>query len=294
MRSKVRPFEDPRITAWSTGSMHSSNWSPLLRLTGSPRRFARSLSIAAQKGPRMAALRAAEPRTRAAFADFTILQDGCDLPPRKFDTAPPGYWGGLRHVSPDGSAVFDAPIVDRLIRFQPFFPSCMVADRLFLLDVGGWDVSVGRVVGTDFATALLLAEHTPFGVVPRPLVRIRKHAGNYSADVQAMNLGDATILEHVLRRRPSLRPHAATIRESAARRRADALHIAFGRHDHAAVRRIYAQLPRPHRAWRTRLKLGVSVLPEPLRRLLGATLLALGSWGAGRKRDSGPRALPGG
>ncbi|MFC0406736.1 glycosyltransferase family 2 protein [Roseomonas elaeocarpi] len=232
----------------------------------------------------MAALWAAEPRTRVAFANFTILQDGQHGTARKFDAAPPGYWGGLRPVTPDGGAVFDAPIVDRLIHFQPFFPSCMVADRRFLLGIGGWDASVGRVVGTDFATALLLAEHAPFGVVSRPLVEIRKHAGNYSADVQAMNLGDAAILEHVLRRRPSLVQHAAAIRDSAARRRADALDIAFGRHDHAAVRQIYAQLPGGHRGWRTRLKLGVSTLPPPLPRFLGGTLLALGSWRAGGGR----------
>ncbi|MBP0496106.1 glycosyltransferase family 2 protein [Pararoseomonas indoligenes] len=231
----------------------------------------------------MADLWAAEPRTRVAYADFTILQDGSDTTARKFDAAPPGYWDSLRRVTPDGSAVFDSPIVDRLIRFQPFFPSCLVADRLFLLDIGGWDVSVGRIIGTDFATALLLAEHTPFGVVPQPLVQIRKHAGNYSADVQAMNLGDAVILEHVLQRRPSLIPYAAAIRNSAARRRADALHIAFSRQDHAAVRRIYTQLATPQREWRTTLKLGVSALPQPLSRFLGGTLLALGSWHARRK-----------
>ncbi|MCR0985112.1 glycosyltransferase family 2 protein [Roseomonas populi] len=231
----------------------------------------------------MAALWAAEPRTRVAFANFTILHDEKHDAARKFDAAPPGFWDGLRPLGPD-SAVFDSPVVDRLIRFQPFFPSCMVADRLFLLGIGGWDASVGRIVGTDFATVLLLAEHAPFGVVTRPLVEIRKHAGNYSADVQAMNLGDAAILEHVLQRRPSLLQHAAAIRESAAHRRASALDIAFGRHDHEAVRRIYAQLPRPHRGWRTKLKLGVSALPRPLPRFLGGTLLALGSWRAGNNR----------
>ncbi|PZW46780.1 glycosyl transferase family 2 [Humitalea rosea] len=236
----------------------------------------------------MAVLWVAEPRTRVAFADFAIIRDGRWQDARKFDAAPAGFWSGLRRVGCSGLGVFDSPIVERLIRFQPFFPSCMVAERRFLLGIGGWDTSVGRIMGTDFATALLLAEHAPFGVVrdspleavPQPLVGIRKHANNFSADVQAMNLGDAAILEHVLARRPSLARHAAAIRDSVARRRADALELAFARHDHDSVRRIYPLLPPTHRRWPLRLKAGVSAMPVPLRERIGRTLLALGTWRA--------------
>lgn len=236
----------------------------------------------------MAMLWIAEPRTRVAFADFVIIRDGQWQPARKFDAAPAGYWRDLRKLGCGELGVFDTPIVERLIRFQPFFPSCMVADRRFLCGLGGWDTSVGRIMGTDFATALLLAEHTPFGVlrdspldtVQQPLVGIRKHAENFSADVQAMNLGDAAILEHVLARRPSLRPHAAAIRDSILRRRMDALELAFARQDHASVRQIYPLLPSSHRRWPLRIKAGVSAMPLPLRGGLSRALLALGTWRA--------------
>ena len=227
----------------------------------------------------MSALWRAEPRMRVAFGNFRLLRDGNVSAQTKFDEAPDGFWDGLRELAP-GMAVFDAPLVERVIGFQPFFPSCMVADRGFLVGLGGWDVSVGRTVGTDFATILLLAEHAPFGILRDPLVSIRKHAGNYSADVQAMNLGDAAILEHVLARRPSLAGLATAIERSVARRRAQALDLAFARHDHAAVTRIYRQLPADARGWRAWAKASASALPRAIRRPLMQGLLAAGSWRA--------------
>ena len=242
----------------------------------------------------MSALWQAEPATRVAFSDFRILREGVLEERRKFDTAPAGFWSDLHELAP-GLAVFTAPIVERVITFQPFFSSCIVVDRAFLLDLGGWDTSVGRVVGTDFATILLLAEHVPFGVVDQPLVAIRKHGGNFSGDVQAMNLGDATILEHVLARRRSLAGHAGLIAASVAERRAGALDIAFSRLDFAAVRAIFALLPQERQIGRARLKAAVARLPGPLRGAVARGLLALGSAAArGEVADRIAPVVPGG
>lgn len=228
----------------------------------------------------MAGLWRREPGLRVAFSDFDIIRDRHWQGGSKFAAAPAAFWSGLRPLGPQGAAAFDVPIVERLLRFQPFFPSCMVADRQALVQLGGWDTSVGRIVGTDFATALLLAEHPPFGVLRRALVGIRKHAGNYSADVQAMNLGDAAILAHVLARRPSLAPHATAIRASIAERRAQALDLAFARQDFAAVRASFVLLPPAGRRLSARVKHAVAGLPAPLRRVLSGVLLRAGSWRA--------------
>ena len=225
----------------------------------------------------MAKLWHVEPRLRVAFADFVLLRDGVFASTTKFADAPSGFWAGQRMLGPDGLAVFDQEIVARVIGFQPFFPSAMAADRDFLLSIGGWDASVGRVVGTDFATILLLCEYPPIGIIHRPLVAIRKHAGGHSADVQAMNLGDAAILEHVLARRPSLQVLNGLIGESVARRRLQALDIAFARQDHQAVRAIDRLLPRPRKAWSARLKTQIAGWPAPLRGIAARGLLALGT-----------------
>jgi hypothetical protein len=225
----------------------------------------------------MAALWAAEPATRCAYADFATIMDGVWTPTSKFAAAPPDFWRGLRASGPR-LGWFDAPIVDRLIGYQPFFPSCMVVDRAFFLEIGGWDEGVSRIVGTDFATALRVAEHPPIGVLRGPpLVGIRKHRGGFSADVQAMNLGDSRILEHVLATRPSMAAHAVAIRRSITTRRLGALSTAFARRDFGAVQEIQTLLPPGPRPASARVKCWVASLPDPLRDPLATSLLAAGS-----------------
>jgi glycosyltransferase involved in cell wall biosynthesis len=229
----------------------------------------------------MAALWAAEPATRCAYADFAIIEGGVWTPGGKFTAAPQDFWRGLRTSGPN-LGWFDEPIVDRLIGFQPFFPSCMVVDRAFFLGIGGWDEGVSRIVGTDFATALRVAEHPPLGILRGPpLVGIRKHGGGFSADVQAMNLGDSRILEYVLATRPSMAAHAALIRQSVAARRLGALDTAFARRDFSAVQEIETLLPPAARPPAARVKCWVASLPAPLRDPLAAGLLAAGSAAAG-------------
>lgn len=217
-----------------------------------------------------------EPRTRAAYSDFVILRNGIWEEKGKFSNAPSGFWSDLRPIGTH-LGIFDFPIVPRLIGFQPFFQSCLVVDRRFFLEIGAWDENVSRIVGGDFATTLRLGEHPHFGIIQRPLVGIRKHAGNYSADVQKMNLGDALVLERVLNDRPSLLPYATLIRTSIARRRQEALSTAFSTKDFSAVLQIYGLLPSDARNKSTRIKHAVANLPTPFSRSMAAMLDVAGS-----------------
>jgi len=226
----------------------------------------------------------AEPAMRAGYANFRIVREGRWQRADKFADAPAGYWDGMRELG-GPLAAFDRPILDRLIRFQPFFPSCLVVDRGFFTGIGGWDERVARTVGMDFATTLRIGEHAPLGVVRRPLVGIRKHDGNYSGDVQRMNLGDAEVLERILPYRPALAPFAGEIRASIARRRREALDTAFARRDFRAVREIDAMLPGRARGAQ-RAKAMVARLPGPLSRLAAGALLGLGSLRSAASRNS--------
>ncbi|MDW8444470.1 MAG: glycosyltransferase family A protein [Acetobacteraceae bacterium] len=225
---------------------------------------------------RMSALWEREPELTAAYANFRIVEGGVWRERTKFDDAPEGYWRDLRKVG-DEAGVFDRPVVDLLIRFMPFFPSALVvhADRFRAL--GAWDAAVNRWMSQDLATALRLAEHPPLGVLLAPTVGIRKHPGNFSADVQKVNLGDARVLDYVLATRPSLAPHAEAIRASIVRRRLDALELAFARRDWAGVREILALLPAEAVRGKRRLKARIAALPSALREPLARGLLALGT-----------------
>ncbi len=212
----------------------------------------------------MAGLWRSAPGLAAGYANFQAIHDEVWSGRTKFDDAPERFWDGLRPITPE-CFVFDEPIVERLLKFQPFFPSAMTVDRAVFLNDGGWDETVSRIVGTDFATALRMAER-PLGIIKQPLVGIRRHPGNFSGDVQAMNLGDASILEHVLATRASSERYRDTILKSIADRRAAAADTAFDRRDFAAVQRIQSALPATHRPFRRRVKAWISGLPGPLAR----------------------------
>jgi hypothetical protein len=190
----------------------------------------------------------------------------------KFAGAPDRFWSGLRPTGPD-AGVFDQPVADRLLAFQPFFPSCMMVDRAAFLAAGGWDEAVSRSVGCDLATTLRVAARAPLGVVRRPLVAIRKHASNFSGDTEKMNLGDTHVLEHVLRTRPELAHLRQAIGDSIARRRRDALDSAFSRRDFAAVREIYRLLPADGKSAKDGIKRAIAALPSPLG-MFAATLVS--------------------
>lgn len=264
-----------------------------LRIANSGELVARNTGIAQAKGAliafcdsddlwrpdhlaRMAELWRHEPRITAAYANFRIVRDGVWAERDKFADAPPGYWQDLRPVA-SGLSLFDRPIVDLLIRFMPLFPSAMVVRADAFRALGCWDEAVNRSMSQDFATALRVAEHPPLGLVLDPTVGIRKHAGNFSADTQKMNLGDAAILDYVLRTRPSIAPHAEAIRASIRERRCAALEIAFARRDFAAVESIRALLADGALPQRIRLKAAVAALPGPLRTVTARLLLAAGS-----------------
>jgi glycosyltransferase involved in cell wall biosynthesis len=217
----------------------------------------------------LAALWQSTPTLFAGYANFRILRNNTLSTETKFDSAPANFWQDLQKTSAE-SGIFTTPIVERLLKFQPLFPSCMMVSREKFATAGGWDEGASRLVGSDFATALRVAANPPIGIVQRPLVAIRKHAGNISADTEKMNLGDALVLEYVLRTRPELAPLAPQFHRSIALRRQAALDSAFSRRDFAAFRAIYALLPPGARIPKHRAKHAIATLPAPLNRLAAA------------------------
>jgi glycosyltransferase involved in cell wall biosynthesis len=218
----------------------------------------------------MAAQWQTTPDLFACYANFRILRNGTQSIETKFDSAPKDFWQDMQQTHQE-AGIFTTPIVERLLKFQPFFPSCMMVSREKFTAAGGWDEGASRLVGCDFATALRVAANPPIGIVQRPLVSIRKHVSNFSGDTEKMNLGDALVLEHVLRTRPELAPLAPQFHQSMAIRRQAALDSAFSRRDFAAVRSIYAMLPPAARIPKQRAKRAIAALPAPLNRL-AATL----------------------
>ncbi len=234
----------------------------------------------------MVALWAIKPDMLAAYADFIEIGPHAGSARGKFAQAPAAFWADLQaHPGSPAFGWFDRPFVGRLLAYQPFFPSAMVVARDRFLALGGWDESVSRIVGGDFATALRIAEHPPVGVCRRPLVGIRKHGGNFSADVLRMNLGDARVLETVLAARPSLAAYEPEVRASVAARRRQAFDAAFAQGDFILAAEISGLLRRVGRrpgGVKHRAKHRLNQLPPVLRDPICRGLVAMSSETASR------------
>lgn len=214
-----------------------------------------------------------EPRLLLAYGDTVPLKGDVWGVERSFASAPAGFWDGQRSLGPLLS-VFNRPPMLRLLDFQPFLPSGLVANRAFLEAVGGWDITSGQHAGSDFATALRLARHAPFGIMHQAMVGVRPEAEG-PAHAQAVNMAEASVLEHALACDEGLRPQAGAIRAAIIRRRQAALDIAFTRRDFAAMQEIAVLLPWKERRSPTRLKLGLAALTAPLRRAGGTAFFGL-------------------
>ena len=236
------------------------------------------------------------PDLTVSYSNFALVRDGVWSAETKFQRAPAGFWRDLTWVGRDLGRI-DQSLAERLIEFQPFFPTGMIVHRTRFIELGGWDDSVDRVVGSDFATALRAVAHPPVGIMQQPLVGIRKHPENLSGNTEKMNLGNARVLEHVLATRPELATYARQIHASIARRRRDALAAAFVRKDLAEVRRIYGLMPSARCSPATRVKASLAMLPAPVSTRVTGLALWLGTFkaslaakaGAGRWHAPKPR-----
>ncbi len=222
----------------------------------------------------MSALWRAEPRIRAAYGNFTIIRDNEWQNQSKFAAAPAGFWDGLRRLTPE-LAVFDHPIMNRLLRFQPFLTGTMVARRQFFIDVGGWDETISDSAGCDFATTLRVASHAPIGIVLKPVIGIRAHSESFSYNAQSVDAGEALAPEDARAFRPNHAAHLDPIRQNVTRRRQAALAAAFSRRDFASVQAIYSLLPTAACTGSVALKRKIASLPGPLGQLAAEVMLGV-------------------
>jgi glycosyltransferase involved in cell wall biosynthesis len=130
-----------------------------------------------QKLEAQARLLQAVPGLGYAFTNFSVVTNNVWSRDTKFDEAAPGYWNlPRRQVSPEAFVV-DASLYERLIAFQPIFPSSMIMSRDFAQRVGPWVDALGRTLSEDLEFILRCVARPPIGVVSTPMVGIRKHAG---------------------------------------------------------------------------------------------------------------------
>lgn len=181
------------------------------------------------------------------------------------ELVPPRYWDGIAQPLPGSpwSYVGAFPI-ERLLRFNTFYPSTMVLRKTLVERVGGFDPAVFGIKAEDLDFTLRALAVARVAIVWRELVLYRVHRGNDSGTLVDQRLGRWRILERAaVVHAPGIPALAAALAADLPPRRRRVFDTAFrhGLFDVVAevsprlaaddwtaarrLRRIAARLPRP-------------------------------------------------
>lgn len=217
----------------------------------------------------------AVPGLEFAFTNFSVVSGDTWAAATKFDEAPPGFWDvAVRKVSPDAFVV-DTSLYERILRYQPIFPSTIIMSQGFFRRIGPWVDAIGRTLSEDLEFILRCVNQSPIGVVSSPLVGIRKHSGGFSSRPLRTLRGEITILHYVLDHQPAARGHEGAIRDSIIERSAGGADMTFLAGDLDGFREFLEAVPWERRSASLRMKSLIARLPDRVARALRPASLAL-------------------
>ncbi len=230
-------------------------------------------------------LLAADPGVEFIFSNFRQLRPEGLEPTTKFDQAPPGWWDALpRRVLPEGW-VFDGSIAGSTFVFHPIFPSATLIAKSLMTRIGVFDPRMRGLRNEDGEFVLRCLYRGRTAAIPAPLVHIRRHGGNFSADLVA-RLGDEIQgLAFIRAHHEEARQYWPIIDKEIAGRRIAAIDAAFASRDHATMRRLFAEVPIGQRSGKLWLKRLVAGLPDGLGHRLNVLLQQASS---GKVANQGP------
>jgi len=215
-----------------------------------------------QLNARLAHWLEADPACDAIYCNFVTFA-GATEHPDKLSQAPAGFFDGARR---SGDVWHDIPdLYARTVTFQPLFVSGNVVRKSLYEAIGGFSTGFNGVGGEDWEFTLRLIAHGRVALCAAPLVRIRRHAGNDSADSMRQERGCIRILEHVLQHHPVAAQYREHILRGIDKRRADVFAAAFAQGDFRLAAQDLAQLRTSPRDLRFRLKALITRLPAALR-----------------------------
>jgi len=208
---------------------------------------------------------ARHPDCDAVYSNFVTF-DERGVHADKFALAPAGFFDGARQSE---SFWHDIPdLYLRTLSYQPLFPSGSAIRKSLYQRIGGYDVRFNGVGGEDWEFTLRLIGQARLALCATPLVRIRKHGANDSADNIRTVSGCVQILEFALREHPYATPYRDAILREIDVRRLDVFDGAFARGAFDTAADMLSQLRRRPQDRKFRLKALITGLPGLLRKPL--------------------------
>lgn len=207
-------------------------------------------------------LLAADPAIEFIFSNFRQLHNDGPAPTTKFDQAPLGWWDALPYRDIPEGRVFDGSIAGSTFVFHPIFPAATLIAKSLITRVGGFDIRMRGLRNEDGEFMLRCLYHGHTAAILSPLVHIRRHGGNFSADLVRRLQDEVESLQFIRANHAPARQYWPIIDAVIAERRVDAIDAAFASRDHVTSRRLIAALPADARTGKLRLKGAIAALPD--------------------------------
>jgi glycosyltransferase involved in cell wall biosynthesis len=143
---------------------------------------------------RLDALLVSAPDLDATFTNFRTFGSESSSSADKFSQAPAGFFKGFPTLA--GGVWLQYPLsLERLIDFQPLFPTGMAVRKTFYDTIGGFDPALRGLSSEDLEFTHRMLMLGKVAALFEPLSRVRKHVGNYSGDFVKTLLAEAFILD---------------------------------------------------------------------------------------------------
>jgi glycosyltransferase involved in cell wall biosynthesis len=180
----------------------------------------------------MARVTVERPETDLWYCNFSPFI-GDAVQQDKLSLAPEGFLYGATHG--EGYCADIPNLYEKVLRYQPFFPTGSVVRKSFYQSIKGYDPRFNGVGGEDFEFLLRAICSGSIGYVTEALAAIRKHDSNDSKDNLRMLNGETQILEYSLSSHHGAARYRAAIVSSIDKRRRAAFDIAYARGDFPAA-----------------------------------------------------------
>jgi GT2 family glycosyltransferase len=203
-----------------------------------------------------------QPEVDVWYSNFTPFSGENSLAD-KLASAPAHFLEGAVHGDHYCTGIPD--LVERLLEYQPFFPTGSVVKKQFYQTIGGYDPRFNGVGSEDFEFLLRAVFSGKLGYITTPIASIRKHEGNDSRDTLRSLKGEAEILEHALACHPGAGRYREAILASVDKRRRDAFDIAYARGDFSAAKDTASHFTNAPTDSNFRIKNAISNFPPIVR-----------------------------
>lgn len=229
-----------------------------------------------------------EPGIEFAFCNFRTLRNAEPLEGTKFDQAPKGYWESAgRRVVPQGW-VFDRSFAGQTFLWHPIFPSSTAISKRLIDMVGAFNPELRGIRPEDGEFTLRCLYHAKVGVLPEPLVTIRRHAANSTRSDLLTLIDEVKALEWIRQNHEEARQYLDILDGEIGRRRIVAVHGAFAAQRHDLVRELLAKVSPEDRTTNMQIKSWIASLPDSV----GLVLNSILQHASGRARSLGVPTRP--